>query len=247
MMKNSGQRKEPKMQTVKHGMMIATCVWLLATVSANAFYNPQTGRWLNRDPVKEAGGKNLFAAANNNLVHRIDSLGLAGDVPTPGVIVCRCCACAICVTITSVMPIYEGSGLYGHSFNVDVVLQYGLVKKLLVGDPRLKGLEKSNRFPKIYPGAVANQWYDVYPNVLNNDLVPSWTGRDTPCPGMARVSLSDKPIADITAGNRTMEFHIIVESAAGCPGAQPRAEAKAKQALEGPEASPGMFATQTFQ
>jgi hypothetical protein len=32
---------------------------------AQAFYNPDTGRWLNRDPIGERGGINLFAAMGN--------------------------------------------------------------------------------------------------------------------------------------------------------------------------------------
>lgn len=40
------------------------------------FYNPNTGRWLNRDPLGEAGGLNLYRACNNDLVGGIDELGL---------------------------------------------------------------------------------------------------------------------------------------------------------------------------
>lgn len=40
------------------------------------FYNPSTGRWLNRDPIGEAGGFNLNAFGNNDLVNGCDPLGL---------------------------------------------------------------------------------------------------------------------------------------------------------------------------
>lgn len=67
----------------------------LVTHSSLAFYNPSTGRWLNRDSIGERGGANLsnFTAnppvshrdadgrlmtfAENNAVSRIDILGLA--------------------------------------------------------------------------------------------------------------------------------------------------------------------------
>ena len=43
---------------------------------ASAFYNPQTGRWLNRDPIGERGGKNNHAYADNDSINRFDFLGL---------------------------------------------------------------------------------------------------------------------------------------------------------------------------
>ena len=51
------------------------------------FYCPNLGRWLNRDPIGERGGLNLYAFVFNSPVHVIDFLGLApGDigVPRPG-------------------------------------------------------------------------------------------------------------------------------------------------------------------
>ena len=40
------------------------------------FYNPETGRWINRDPIGEDGGYNLYGFAGNDLVGAIDFLGL---------------------------------------------------------------------------------------------------------------------------------------------------------------------------
>jgi RHS repeat-associated protein len=40
------------------------------------FYNPQTGKWLNKDPLEEAGGINLYAFNTNDSVNDIDYLGL---------------------------------------------------------------------------------------------------------------------------------------------------------------------------
>ena len=51
-------------------------VGLVSVPDALAFYNPSTGRWLNRDPIGEAGGKNVYEAFGNEPVHRIDALGL---------------------------------------------------------------------------------------------------------------------------------------------------------------------------
>ena len=46
------------------------------------YYNPALGRFLNRDPIGEAGGPNLYAFCGNNGVNRWDFLGLA--YPTVG-------------------------------------------------------------------------------------------------------------------------------------------------------------------
>ena len=43
------------------------------------FYNPDAGRWLKRDPIKERGGKNLYAFVQNEPVSHIDLFGLQGS------------------------------------------------------------------------------------------------------------------------------------------------------------------------
>lgn len=48
----------------------------LLSRDALAFYNPQTGRWLSRDPLQEEGGRNLYAFAVNEPSGRVDLLGL---------------------------------------------------------------------------------------------------------------------------------------------------------------------------
>jgi len=40
------------------------------------YYNPNTGRWLNRDPLGEAGGVNVFNACRNDMVDKTDFLGM---------------------------------------------------------------------------------------------------------------------------------------------------------------------------
>jgi len=43
------------------------------------YYNPDLGRWLNRDPIEEQGGLNLYGMVNNDLVNAWDLLGLCSD------------------------------------------------------------------------------------------------------------------------------------------------------------------------
>jgi RHS repeat-associated protein len=47
------------------------------------YYQPQTGRWLSRDPIGENGGVNLYGFIMNNPVNSVDMLGLVGYYP-PG-------------------------------------------------------------------------------------------------------------------------------------------------------------------
>ncbi|NJO21426.1 MAG: hypothetical protein HC838_17215 [Spirulinaceae cyanobacterium RM2_2_10] len=56
------------------------CLWLLlGVVSAQAFYNPESGRWPNRDPIEERGGRNLYGFVGNRPIGRIDPFGLIDE------------------------------------------------------------------------------------------------------------------------------------------------------------------------
>ncbi|MDE1153154.1 MAG: hypothetical protein PW788_11515 [Micavibrio sp.] len=50
-------------------------------LSSTRAYDPATGRWLNKDPIREAGGINLYGYVAENSVNRIDPLGLAWVPP----------------------------------------------------------------------------------------------------------------------------------------------------------------------
>jgi len=43
------------------------------------YYKPEWERWLNRDPIKERGGRNLYGFVGNSPLNRWDKLGLFGD------------------------------------------------------------------------------------------------------------------------------------------------------------------------
>ena len=45
------------------------------------WYDPLLQRWLNRDPLGEAGGINLYTFANNSSINRVDGFGLTSEEP----------------------------------------------------------------------------------------------------------------------------------------------------------------------
>lgn len=47
-------------------------------------YNPDTGRWLSRDPIEETGGVNLYGFVANSPTCRNDPSGLMDSVLAPG-------------------------------------------------------------------------------------------------------------------------------------------------------------------
>lgn len=49
---------------------------LLGSQHLQAFYNPETGRWLSRDPIEEQGGVNPYGMVGNGPVNKCDYLGL---------------------------------------------------------------------------------------------------------------------------------------------------------------------------
>lgn len=49
---------------------------LVAIHSASAFYDASLGRWINRDPIKEEGGINLYGFVLNDPINAVDSDGL---------------------------------------------------------------------------------------------------------------------------------------------------------------------------
>jgi RHS repeat-associated protein len=50
------------------------------------YYVPELGRWVNRDPIEEVGGDNLYGFVGNAGVNRTDYLGLRDDISGDGTI-----------------------------------------------------------------------------------------------------------------------------------------------------------------
>jgi hypothetical protein len=66
----------------KFASSLALIVLLSATQLASAFYDPNLGRWLNRDPdpKEEAGEVNLYGYVENDPINSRDFFGLQGGI-----------------------------------------------------------------------------------------------------------------------------------------------------------------------
>jgi hypothetical protein len=66
-------------------LLLAMVLGLIGSLECRAFYHPDTGRWLNRDPLGEVGGVNLYTYIRNQPPNLRDTFGLIG---LPGSIDC---------------------------------------------------------------------------------------------------------------------------------------------------------------
>jgi hypothetical protein len=60
---------------MKKTLLILAAISVSSMIQVSAFYNPSTGRWLNRDSIGEKGGMNLYAFVQNQPVNSYDALG----------------------------------------------------------------------------------------------------------------------------------------------------------------------------
>lgn len=73
---------------LNHWIWLGCLLLLLMGInSAQAFYNPTTGRWPSRDPIEEEGGINLYGFVGNDPANTVDPLGedfiAVGGLPVP--------------------------------------------------------------------------------------------------------------------------------------------------------------------
>ena len=57
-------------------LLLVPLLLVLVGSSAYGFYDASVGRWINRDPIGEPGGYDLYAFIDNNPINAIDPLGL---------------------------------------------------------------------------------------------------------------------------------------------------------------------------
>lgn len=73
--------------TTKMALFVWAFLMLVALETACAFYDPGTQRWLNRDPIEERGGGNLYQFVQNDPLTYRDGFGLqsGGVISNPSV------------------------------------------------------------------------------------------------------------------------------------------------------------------
>ena len=64
--------------------LLSALILSSCAVQALAFYHPDDGRWLSRDPIEEQGGLNVYVFVNNNPLSLFDPFGLAWVVTREG-------------------------------------------------------------------------------------------------------------------------------------------------------------------
>jgi hypothetical protein len=62
----------------------ALTLLIVADAPAMRWYNPNTGRWLSRDPIQEDGGLNLYVFSGNDSINYYDFMGLTWKVNRTG-------------------------------------------------------------------------------------------------------------------------------------------------------------------
>ena len=69
---------------MKNNPIRATTVLFISVFNVLAYYAPELGRWISRDPIEEEGGLNLYAYVENDPVNKYDYLGLDWKITRNG-------------------------------------------------------------------------------------------------------------------------------------------------------------------
>jgi RHS repeat-associated protein len=108
----------------------------VATYYGYRYYTPQTGRWINRDPIEEKGGANLYGFVGNDGLNKSDLLGLSDGG----------------YFITEI-PYSEGS--CEESIGYSAVLRSANPGGAVGPDPKFAD-QYPNRFPNTFSAALSN-------------------------------------------------------------------------------------------
>jgi RHS repeat-associated protein len=136
------------------------------------FYSPALGRWINRDPIEEDGGLNLYEAFLNNPVNEADPYGLSTVNTPPGYVVawetalCEAQASRVAITATTAWTSAERWNLH-HVFptefkpRFDAILGSGVLNHLTVNVPKF-----ANQY--FHRGGARGGWWNAQWRIFFN-------------------------------------------------------------------------------
>lgn len=187
------------------GMLLAIT---LGTQSAMAFYNPQTGRWLSRDPIGENGGQNVYGFVNNSGVNRWDYLGYW--IPPEGGRPCQCC-CANFIQMERRTPV---AALIEERYQDDFTVRMGTMLQYAPADEQNCKWwqdEYVTAMPDSTLGTASLPGFGIMPGGSAE------MNRGEVAPGDSE-SVDDQPGLPVTTpGQRTLRIVFTLKSAKGCP------------------------------
>ncbi len=111
------------------------------------YYDPATGRWINRDPIGENGGVNLYGFVGNNGISLVDLYGLEGEDNNTGKECYCCCVDSLNISGDAVKPGQKDNpkNMLGNIVTVSYKTSWVKTSKEKEGGCSLKWEEKSSR------------------------------------------------------------------------------------------------------
>jgi len=215
-------------------LLIVLILFQLLSSITLAHYDPYQGRWMNRDPIEENGGLNLYGFVGNDGIGKIDILGFEES--------CKCC-CVESLSIENIKPMEGGiDRRLGHKFDLQIKLKY-IDKKVSVkqNDCTLYWFEKTDLPALVLVGLKPNVWIDHYAEAVRQGRMNSfkimyddWHARG---PENTDITVPDEPSLGglgLQGHNqkRTVDFYLVVESGKDCDCKNKQLNVTAIQKLE---------------
>lgn len=178
--------------------MVVVAVLKCAGDRASAFYDPGLQRWVNRDPIEERGGINLFQFVGNDPMTRLDAFGRdqwgctlegevslfggidvgvsfvydTGDARNSGFYTSYGPARGITLG-AGVGAIYAPESIVGHTVNIDANM--GVISPTLSLDPLNQGIFSNVALTGFLPGiGLAASETATDPLFTWGDLADAW-------------------------------------------------------------------------
>ncbi len=113
------QGKKPQTREIEANFKTSNADFF-SVISGRRYYNPEVGRWVNRDPIQEKGGLNVYGFIGNDSLGKFDLLGMmskacCGGKPYDPVKEC-CCSPSIGKILSRSLIIREWVAI--HSFAI---------------------------------------------------------------------------------------------------------------------------------